>query len=334
MKNRTATCRSLLRCAFAALAFLVAQSVSRATTINFDDATNGTVINTRYPGVTFTNPLSGASIYAVTSTFQISPPNLVSVHQTDPHFNASEGAVEAHFSTPVKAVRIDTRPLAALEHYENFTRRPYLFVYDSNHQLLGRVYYAGTLPRIGLGAIETLTFVSTAANIAYARLSCEFAMEDTYHYLAEFDNLRFDDLQAGPNYVVNTVDDHDDGTAGDSDCTLREAINQANARPGAQTITFAPNVAGAITLQLGELVINGDVTIIGPGATVLAVSGNNSSRVLQVVDGSVQIIGLTIANGRVVGQAGAPASAPGGFGLSGGVASGGASTMTFSQRSP
>ena len=231
--------------------------------------------------------------------------------------------MEAHFATPVKAVRIDTQPIAEILHFEYRDRRPFLLVYDSNHQVLGTVYYAGTLPTTGIGATETLTFVSTSANIAYARFSCEFRVEDAFHYRADFDNLRFDDFQAGPNYVVNTTDDHDDGTPGDSDCTLREAINEANSRPGAQTITFAPNVTGAISLVLGELVINGDVTIIGPGATVLAVSGNNSSRVFKATAGTVQISGLAITGGRVTGQAGAPAPTPGGFGWAGSTVLGG-----------
>ena len=80
MKNRTVTYRSFLHCVFAAVALLVSRSVSHATAINFDDAPDGTVINTRYPGVTFSNP-DGGNIYAVTDTFPISAPNFVSVNQ-------------------------------------------------------------------------------------------------------------------------------------------------------------------------------------------------------------------------------------------------------------
>ena len=53
-------------------------------------------------------------------------------------------------------------------------------------------------------------------------------------------------------------------------CTLREAI--AFASPGA-TITFAPDVTGTISLIQGELVIGKALTITGPGARSLAVSG-------------------------------------------------------------
>jgi hypothetical protein len=58
-------------------------------------------------------------------------------------------------------------------------------------------------------------------------------------------------------------------------------------------------VTGQITLGLGELVINKDLTIAGPGISQLTVSGNNSSRIF-VVTGSgitVSISGMTINNG-------------------------------------
>ena len=48
-------------------------------------------------------------------------------------------------------------------------------------------------------------------------------------------------LEAPKTYVVNTTADHDDGTCDGSDCSLREAINAANAAaaPGVAGITFA-----------------------------------------------------------------------------------------------
>jgi CSLREA domain-containing protein len=44
-----------------------------------------------------------------------------------------------------------------------------------------------------------------------------------------------DALQTGePNFNVNSLDDHDDGIAGVLDCTLRKAINRANAISGCE----------------------------------------------------------------------------------------------------
>lgn len=44
-------------------------------------------------------------------------------------------------------------------------------------------------------------------------------------------------------FVVNSADDHDDGSCDNEDCTLREALNAANSNPGADTIAF--NIQGA-----------------------------------------------------------------------------------------
>jgi len=78
------------------------------------------------------------------------------------------------------------------------------------------------------------------------------------------------DLAQTSSFVVTTADDHDDGVAGIVDCTLREAINAANGNVDANTITFASNVTGVITLHLGELVISHDLNIQGPGPMVLS----------------------------------------------------------------
>src|SRR2546428_231082 len=51
-------------------------------------------------------------------------------------------------------------------------------------------------------------------------------------------------------YTVNTVDDHDDGVCNVADCTLREAINAANAGSGGDTISFNIPGAGLHTINL------------------------------------------------------------------------------------
>ena len=88
--------------------------------------------------------------------------------------------------------------------------------------------------------------------------------------------------------VVTTTADSGAGS-------LREAIYTAC--PG-NTITFQPGLTGTITLE-SELPIPKDLTIVGPGANQLTVSGNQTVRVFNITaENSVTISGLTIANGR------------------------------------
>src|SRR5262245_44171194 len=87
--------------------------------------------------------------------------------------------------------------------------------------------------------------------------------------------------------------------------SLRAAITAANTNPGVDVINFAPGLRGTIGLTSGELVITDGVTIDGPGAGRLAVSGNDASRVLRIGSGAeVTIDDLTVSNGRAVGQGG------------------------------
>jgi CSLREA domain-containing protein len=136
--------------------------------------------------------------------------------------------------------------------------------------------------------------------LAYDQRGTGFPRKQGAH--VDIGAFEFDSGQPGPSFTVTNALDHDDGTCGTLDCTLREAINAANAASGANTIVFAANVAGTITLQSGpgnELAITDSVTITGPGARVLAISGNGN-RVFSVSAGSSIISGLTIRDG--VGQ--------------------------------
>jgi hypothetical protein len=91
--------------------------------------------------------------------------------------------------------------------------------------------------------------------------------------------------------------------------SLRQAIIDANTTPGPDTVTFT--VTGTITLTSGQLTVTDDLTIDGPGAASLTVSGNNASRVMQVSGGAaVTLRGVTVANGSADGGSGI---ATGGF---------------------
>jgi CSLREA domain-containing protein len=133
------------------------------------------------------------------------------------------------------------------------------------------------------------------------------------------------EMQVSPSFVVTTTDDHDDGVCDGSDCTLREAINAANAAAGADVITFKSGVQGTTTLQsgLGPLTVTDSVTITGPGARFLAVSGNNAIRVFTFGSGTSSVSGLNIINGRIVGASDSDVSG-------GGVSNTFGTTLSFS----
>ena len=109
-----------------------------------------------------------------------------------------------------------------------------------------------------------------------------------------------DVAQTGVNLVVNSLNDSGDGIAGVGECTLREALAVTNLQADANTITFQPGLTGVISLarDSGPLIITSPVTITGPGASLLAVSGVGAVRVLQnSSSATVTLAGMTIRDG-------------------------------------
>jgi CSLREA domain-containing protein len=104
------------------------------------------------------------------------------------------------------------------------------------------------------------------------------------------------DVLRGCN-IINQIVKNNNDQATDS---LRDVI--ANVCAGS-TITFAPNVTGAINLTSAELLVNKAVTINGPGANLLSVQRDASAGNFRIfnINGNfkVAISGLTIANGNV-----------------------------------
>jgi CSLREA domain-containing protein len=120
------------------------------------------------------------------------------------------------------------------------------------------------------------------------------------------------------DFTVNSMADAADSALGNGvcdagpvpvggvpECTLRAAMEEANANGQADTIGFAPALSGTITLALGQLLVandtptTADLSINGPGAGRIAVSGNGASRVFYVAGGANATIGgLTIKNGN------------------------------------
>ena len=101
-------------------------------------------------------------------------------------------------------------------------------------------------------------------------------------------------LAVGPAFGATiTVTNTNDSGSG----SLRDAITSAS--PG-DTIVFG--VTGTITLA-SPLGIPKSLTISGPGASSLAISGNNAVRVFEVGPGfTVTISGVTVRNGNTTGE--------------------------------
>ena len=97
-------------------------------------------------------------------------------------------------------------------------------------------------------------------------------------------------VHAAPNYSVTNLSVTNLNDSGPG--SLRQAL--ADATVG-DTITFA--VTGMITLTSGELVVSQDVTLVGPGASSLRISGNLTSRVIHN-SAHLTISGLTIRDGQ------------------------------------
>src|SRR6516225_7422051 len=106
--------------------------------------------------------------------------------------------------------------------------------------------------------------------------------------------------------------------------SLRDTIT--NAKSG-DTIVFDPSLDGqTITLTSDQLEIKKNLDIEGPGASLLAISGNDANRVFDISGGlTVTINGLTITHG--LGKGGVQGSNSGGAG--GGAILNGGSTVNL-----
>ena len=111
----------------------------------------------------------------------------------------------------------------------------------------------------------------------------------------------FEDQTGNTSLIVTKLADTNDLVC-DTDCSLREAVHTAGLNFGTDTITFAPNVFGTITLGGTEIPINNQsVNIVGyTKANTLTVSGGDKSRIFKLNNATVNISGLTLTDGKVV----------------------------------
>ena len=163
----------------------------------------------------------------------------------------------------------------------------------------------------------------------------QFVNRNFFHAAALFaliGVLAFSSVHAANAVVATTADTTNGGSV-----SLRDAINTANAGGGG-TITFSGTVfapaGGPYIIQLGGVLpdLNSNITITGPGANVLTVSGQGSGyRIFRVTSGkTVGISGLTINNGSTQGTAGSGSPPTAGQpGVGGGIYNSGNLTLTL-----
>lgn len=107
-------------------------------------------------------------------------------------------------------------------------------------------------------------------------------------------------------FTVTTLNDTGPGS-------LRDAIDQANRSAGTDTVNFAAGVSGSIVLASGVIEVFDSLTLNGPGATRLSLSGNQSSRILRIHRAAtrapeildVSVAGLSFANASSSEEGGA-----------------------------
>jgi CSLREA domain-containing protein len=107
---------------------------------------------------------------------------------------------------------------------------------------------------------------------------------------------------AASTFVVNVADDVDDGSCDDSHCSLREAINAANANSGADTITFdipgpGPHVillTDMLTISDDQVHIDGSSQPSYSGSPVIVLDGGNTiCRGLWIASNDNVVVGLS-----------------------------------------
>ena len=122
--------------------------------------------------------------------------------------------------------------------------------------------------------------------------------------------------------IVTTLEDANDVNPGDGvcdidagaigpQCTLRAAIQEANALFGDSTISFNPGLTGVVSLNTPLPDINANVGVFGPGGNAITIERSNSVgtpdfRLFTILSGRVVTIsGVTLRNGRAGSEGGA-----------------------------
>jgi hypothetical protein len=117
---------------------------------------------------------------------------------------------------------------------------------------------------------------------------------------------------AAASFTVTRTDDPVPDGCLPSDCSLREAVLDANAAPGSDAISLPEGHyrltipgAGEDSAATGDLDLTDDVSVTGTWARGTVIDATGGDRVFDVPSGvEVQITGVTVTGGQVAGNGG------------------------------
>ncbi len=111
-------------------------------------------------------------------------------------------------------------------------------------------------------------------------------------------------------FTVTKTADTQDSTCDDHDCSLREAVFEANRAPGTDVIELPPGIytltrtgADEDNGSTGDLDVIGPLILVGRDAGSTILDGNGTDRVLDIRT-TAEVFGVTIRNGLVHGGGG------------------------------
>ena len=165
----------------------------------------------------------------------------------------------------------------------------------------------GTLQNNG-GSTETHTLLTNSpaldtANTATCPATDQRGVSRPQFDFCDIGAFEAEDLiQSGPNFIVTNDSDNDDSLCTIKDCSLREAINAANANAGSDTITFEVDDQYLVTISPNTALptITDPLTIDGySGSNAVILDGSNSEDSfdgLTIIAGNSEVTSLTIQN--------------------------------------
>lgn len=202
--------RSIKGCAAALLGLSLAlEHAADAGTINFDDVSSGTVIDSQYasqqvtfsalPGKLYAND---GHVYARSDGYARSGPNSIGLSNTPfAYVNDTYGYIDVHFNQLQGTVSVDVAAIVVSEIATAGTLPPYMMAYGARdpatgkNPLLASVYYPSSLiPGLSTGtpgAWQTLTITRPTNDIQFVILSAPKVYPASPNAYGEFDNLRF-----------------------------------------------------------------------------------------------------------------------------------------------